>query len=50
MALKYSIFYEFIRNTIESASLKNGEKQNCVHAEALWGEGGGKVTVVRCVT
>ena len=35
MALKYSIFYEFIRNTIESASLKNGEKR--VHAEALWG-------------
>ena len=31
----YAIFYEFIRKTIESASLKNGEKLNCVHAEAL---------------
>ena len=35
MAMKYVIFYEFISNTTESASLKNGEKPNCVHAEAL---------------
>ena len=37
MAKKCAIFYEFIRKTLESAGLKNGEKQNCVHAEALCG-------------
>ena len=35
MATKDAIFYEFITKIIESASLKNGEKQNCVYAEAL---------------
>ena len=36
MAMKYPIFYEFVKKITESASLKNDEKQNCVYpAEAL---------------
>ena len=33
--IKYAIFYGFIKQMIESAGLKNGEKQNCVYPEAL---------------
>ena len=35
--IKYwnEIFYEFIKQINKSASLKNGEKQNCFYAEAL---------------
>ena len=33
--MKYAIFYEFIKQIIVSVCLKNGEKQNCAHAEAL---------------
>ena len=36
MAIKYAMFYEFIRKTIEIAILNNDKKkQNFVHAEAL---------------
>ena len=35
MAMKYALFYEFIRQIVERQSLKNGEKRNCAYAEAL---------------
>ena len=33
--MKIAIFYEFIKKLINNSSFKNGEKQNCVYAEAL---------------
>ena len=35
MAIQYAIVYENIKQIIESASLKNGEKRNCAYADAL---------------
>ena len=35
MAMKYATFYEFFKKIIVRTCLKNVEKQNCAHAEAL---------------
>ena len=40
MAMKYAIFYEFIRKTIKSVSLKNGENKIVIMLRHCGGGGG----------